>query len=356
MIYAKNSSNISNMKKTIISIENCIRFFTEPERSSFLTFQICIDKKHLTSKIYHLKVSGDLQTILEQQFLIGQHSITFHGSHEDPILQDDKYVFLSIHLGSQLLKHQPEKITIQIIQDHFLYEEVFENLPYISLFDTLYSQIVENTVTTTKECSLTFHLGQSNSDYHEEQFLLKIGESFDFSHYLPLYSYIGVQCSYEDVFPEIEEKFILKGQKGIYETGTYQDLNHLYVSQLPFSNKYINHYNSQNITPSTFNLVNIIDDILNYHQTHTIQYFESDHDFLKEHYKNNLTYSQSNLYSHKKLKGIIHTEQEVCHDCPYKAICLQVVPSGLSYDLLKENIAKSSHQDCRIFTLIDDEN
>jgi hypothetical protein len=339
------------MRKTIISIENCIRFFEETFRDSFLTFQLPIEKRYISPEPYSLRVSGDSHVILEQEFLIGKHSITFIQSHEDPIVQDDTHIFLSIHLGSSLLKHKPGEIVIEITQGNFLYQEKFTQLSYSSLFDTLYSKIIGNTVTTSKDCNLSIHLGDSQSNYHEEYFPLKNGEIFDFSHYLPLYSYIGVQCSYENIFPEIEEKFILKGQKGIYETASFT-ADKKYVSQLPFSDTYLHHYNSQNTPDSMFTLVNTIDDILSFHQNHPIQYFESDYHFLSEHYKKSLTYSQSNLYSSKPLKGVIHTDLELCSKCPYRAICLQVVPSGLSYDLFKENMSKESFNECRLFKLI----
>ena len=342
------------MPKTIISIENCIRFFEETFRNSFLTFQLPIEKINITSETYFLKVSGDSHIILEQDFLIGNNSITFIGSHEDPIVQDNTHLFLSIHLGSNLLEHKPEEIVVEITQGHFVYQEKFKYLPYSSLFDDLHSKITGKTVTSSKDCSLSIHLGDSKANYHEEYFHLKNGEIFDFSRYIPLYSYIGVQCSYENFFPEIEEKFIIKGQKGIYETASFTD-DKEYVSQLPFSNTYIYHYNSQNTPSGMFNLVDKIDDILRYHETHKVQHFESDYHFLQDHYKKKYTYSQSNLYSNKKLKGVIHTDLELCFESPYKAVCLQVVPSGLSYDLFKENISKNKPKECRIFNLIDNQ-
>ena len=340
------------MSKTVLSIENCIRFFKSGiQRDSFLTFQIPILKKNITNNNFFLKVIGNGLSIIEQEFFINKDKITFFNSHEDPIVENHDTIFLSVHIPQNLLQKKPLSINVEISSIKLsIYNEKFNNLPYSFLFDKLNSEIINDYfIKSIQNCNLTLHLGNAQGEYSEQYFSLKKDELFDFSSYLPLFTYIGVQCSYEQTIPEIEEKFIIKGQKGIYETGDYKDT---YVSQLPFKNEYINHYDEFNEPQLKFKEVYSIDEIINFHQDFPIQYFQTSFDFLIEHYKNNSTYSQSNLFSSKKIKGIVHTSNEICHECPNKATCLQVIPSGLSYDLFKENLSKSKTKECRIFQLI----
>lgn len=344
------------MPKTILSIENCIRFFkTGIQRDSFLTFQIPILKKLISTSDFFLKIFAEDSLLLEQNFLINKDKIVFLNSHEDPIIQSSDTVFLSIHISKELLHKKPDTINLEISDTkQIVYNEQFNNLPYKSLFDSLNSEIVNDLfIKSNQDCDLTLHLGNAQSKYTEEHFVLKKDELFDFSSYLSQFTYIGVQCSYESKSPEIEEKFIIKGQKGIYETGTYKNA---YVSQLAFKNVYINQYDEFNQPELKFKEVYSIDEVINFHQSFPIHYFQTNFYFLIEHYKNNTTYSQSNLFSSKKLRGVVHTSNDICHHCPSKAVCLQIIPSGLSYDLFKENLSKSQPVECRVFQLIKQKN
>ena len=342
-------------KKSYLSIETCLRWLqSETTRVSFLTLQIPLNKKLidydncLTATVKHKN-----QTIWRQILYIYSDKIVFLDSHEDPTLQDENIVFVNIHLPDFLLKDKPDSLEFKIEQNntvHFLKQ--LDKLPYEQLFHTLHSKIEDDCILSDKDCQLTFHLGESSSQYHEEEFFLKANFSFNFKKYLKDYSYIGVQCSYENQSPEIEEKHILKGQKGIYETASIVDKNLKYNSSILFSEKYLNIYDISEM--KNFKKILSIDEIVFYHKDNPIQFFEIDYQFLVHTYKSSLTYSQSNLYTEKQTKGTFHIDNQVCLQCNQKSICMQTVPSGLSYDLMKENIRleESEHTKCRIYQLI----
>lgn len=342
-------------KKSYLSIETCLRWLKyETTRFSFLTLQIPLLKhsidydKYLTATVKHRE-----NILWSQVIYLYLDKVVFVDSHEDPVLQDDKIVFVNLHLPDNILKNMPDILEFKIEQNGVVqYVKTMDNLPYQQLFHTLYSTIKNDSILSEKDCQLTFHLGDSSSNYHEEEFFLKANSPFIFKQYISHYSYIGVQCSYENDVPEIEEKHIIKGQKGIYETAIISDNNLKYNSSILFSEKYLNQYDIKDM--KKFTKVLSIDDIASYHEKNPIHFFEIDYQFLINTYKTSLTYSQSNLYTEKQTKGIFHFDNQVCQQCNQKSVCIQTVPSGLSYDLMKENICleENEYKKCRIYKLI----
>ena len=335
------------MHKISLSIENCLRWLEkEIVKTSFLTFQIPIPENSLSADFLKAKVYA-LDAIWEQTLQVNSDKVIFIDSHEDPILKRDGFIFLNLHLEVSLFYNKPKEIILEITQNSLLiHRESLFNLPYDRLFNQLYSKIEGFNILSKKDCNLTLHLGDSQAMYHEEQFELKNNVPFNFQSYIKDYSYVGVQCSYDQDSPEIEEKHILKGQKGVYETAIYKKT---YYSCLPCSEKFLNHYGANN---TQFKEINSIDELITYYHSNQPHSFYMDYHFLINHYQSHLTYSQNNIFSSKPLKGKIHLDNMVCQQCSKKSACMQAVPSGLSYDLFKLNIALNDPEECSIYNLL----
>lgn len=348
-------------KKSNISIETCFRWLDYGiERTSFLTFQIPVKKMNIDfqSNGVSLAMTGEVffngQKIWQQVIYVYPDKIIFDNSHEDPLFEYGDFTYINLHLYKEVFKDfqttGDNQLELKLKQkDKVLFEEGLSNIPFDKYFHENHSFILGTTVTSKKDCILTLHLGTPDNHYHEQRFELKSNEIFDFSSYIEPYSYIGVQCSYVNTWPEIEEKHILKGQKGIYETCILNDGKNQHYSSLPFSPTYLN----TKYPKDGFIEVKNIDEIVSYHQHHPVKKFTMDKEFLIPHYKKTSTYSQSGLYcNQKKNNSKIHIQNSVCENCPFQSECLQTVPSTLSHQLWRENLALENFKECRIFKII----
>ena len=82
-----------------------------------------------------------------------------------------------------------------------------------------------------------------------------------------------------------------------------------------------------------------------------IHFYEIDANFIENQYKLKNTYGLNKTYTTKESKKH-HIDLELCQTCQFRSLCMELVPSGLSHDLFKENIFKDDHNECRIYQLI----
>lgn len=348
------------MKNIKISIECCIRYFKQQiKRNDFLTFQIPLPIKYIGKEaVFYLQSLKDNQkiNIFEQKFVIEENHITFFNSHEDPILKDENFVYLSLHTPTEIIPKDFKVLGLSI--EGFEKSPInyrFEELTADKLFHNMKSNICKDgyTIESNEATTLTLHLGDKEGVYTEETFPIDKSNSFNFKEYVKNYVYIGLQCSYENQNPEIEEKHIIKGQKGIYETAILKDSNGKIISQglLDFDDKYLNTYQDKEIQENGFQEVLSIDELIEFHKTTPIQYFESSLPFLYSTYTSQNTYSQARIFKMGKVRKH-HIELKVCQSCQLNTECLQVVPSGLSEDLFKKNLRLRTFKECAIYNLI----
>lgn len=341
------------MKKINISIEHCLRYFeNEIKRDSFLTFQVPFPHNVREREAKFSLFSENNSLIFTQSFIIKNNHIQFFGSHEDPIVSDKDNIFLSLHIPIDRLPKTFTSLKLQVNGlENFDLEQMFSDINF-NTCNNLFSSISSDgfSIKSEKDCTLTFHLGDNQANYKEESFTLNRNKEFNFKDYVQRFQYIGIQCSYEDIFPEIEEKHIIKGQKGIYETSIlYKEDTIIAQGLLPFDNKYLNQIQT---TEKQFIKVNNIKELIEYHKEHPICFFESSIEFLEPSYRANNTYSQSKVYAEKKTKKQTHLDLSLCKECKFSCECIQVVPSGLSHELLLKTLPKSNYNDCEIHELI----
>lgn len=353
---------MSNTSNIIFSVEKGFRFFQDGiSFFHFFMIEFEVPKKLIGNKNYYFSLIDESNKEIYFKDIIidiSNHRIVTPNSHEDPLVENDNSYFICFQIDSELLS------TFTKNCQAFFYEKNSDELTLISCspvgilseiynrYKTQhYSKIINNhQLVSIKNCSLTLHLGDSDGNYSEQYYQLKVNEIFDFSKYIHGFEYIGVQCSYENEIPEIEEKHIIVGQKGIYLSGYFYDGQTKISPPLPFVEQYQKQYNK-----SEFTKVNSIEEIINHYKSKKTspKYFESNLYFLLTNYLSTPTYSQDKLYSDKKPHKKNHFLLENCKICPNNFKCIQIVPSGLSSELFKENITLNKHNDCRIFKLFD---
>jgi len=352
------------LKENIIfSIEKGFRFLeTGISLFHFFMIQFEINKNLIKNNFYRFSlVDKNRQEIYSKEIFldITKKRIITPNSHEDPLIEDKNNYYICFQIENELLPNFTEEL------DVFFYEKDKNLLKLISfanvgvlfkIYDRYngehYSKIInEYQIVSKKDCSLTLHLSDSNAEYLEQYFQLKANEIFSFKDYIQKFEYIGVQCSYENENPEIEEKHIIVGQKGIYLSGYFYDNGVKIMPPLLFLQKYQKEYKL-----SDFVKINFIDELINFYQSRKIKpkYFESDLNFLLPGYLEGPTYNQDKLYSDKKPTKTHQFLLECCKICPHNFKCIQVVPSGLSSELFKKNIAIEKPNDCKIFNLLDE--
>lgn len=345
------------MDKITFSLEKGFRIFkSEINYFHFFMVQFEIDSKKINTGDYLFKISNDNIGIKDKKIYIEteQGKIITYNSHEDPLVYENNKYYICFQIETELLRKLIGKshISLYSIKNELIAETIIFNLndKYLKYDGTHYSQLLGNTIHTKKACFLTLHLGDKDAIYSEERFPLNSNEFFDFSEYLKKYEYIGVQCSYEDEDPEIEEKHIVIGQKGIYLSGYLKLDNNIKIEPpLLFKEAYQKEYLEKDLL-----LVNSLNDLLNFYlkNKRKPRYFESTLNFLLPGYLSQLTYNQDGLYSTNPISKKNHFVLEVCKNCNKNYQCLQAIPSGLSQELFKKNIFLDNSNDCDIYTKI----
>jgi len=346
--------------KVSFSVEKGFRYFSN--KVSFFHFfmvQLQIDKKEVVDGYYLFKLlSLNNNLVYSKKIQIDSlnNRIITHNSHEDPLVQDEYFYYICFQIDSEKIIDFNENLNFcfQSESGNLIFSKIIEPLsPIYNKYTTRhYSKIIDNyNLVSDKDCIFTLHLGDRYGKYSEESFLLLAGETFNFFKYIQQYSYVGLQCSYEHESPEIEEKHIVIGQKGIYLSGFAKIENKKISSVLPFNEKYQQEYSIEQLTEITS-----IDELIFYYKNNKIKpkFFESNLFFLLPQYQNALTYSQDGLFSTKKTNGKTHFFLDVCKNCDKNHKCLQIIPSGLSLELLRKNITLENNSECNIYQLIND--
>lgn len=319
----------------------------------FFMIQIPISKQKIQTGHYYFSLSHQNPKIDYTKSLwidIEKKIIITENSHEDPLIESDTDYFICFQIDIAILKQLKNSITVFFQQkEDILFTHHFENLSqyYTNYFHKHYSSIQNYSIISQKDCILTLHLS-SNNHYEEKIFTLNNHQPFDFKNYIQKYDYIGLQCSYENETPEIEEKHIIVGQKGILISGYFYDNGKKIMPPFLFQEHYQKKYSS-----SEFILINNIENLIDYYHKKSLKphTFESQFEFLKLGYESQLTYNQDKIYSNLPLKSQKHYQLNICKNCSQSFRCLQTVPSGLSYQLMQKNITLEEYRDCQIYQL-----
>lgn len=354
------------MNNVIFSVEKGFRFFQEGVSFfHFFMVQFGVPKKLIGNKDYYFSlVDENNNEIYSKDIFIDlvKFRIVTPNSHEDPLVEDSDNYHICFQIDSELLSTLNQSCSV------LFYEKNNKDLKLLSsshvgqLADIYnryktehYSEVINNhQLVSKKDCPLTLHLGDSKGNYSEQYYNIKAGEIFDFKKYIQDFEYIGVQCSYEHEVPEIEEKHIIVGQKGIYLSGYFYEnesnLSSVIRPPLPFIEHYQKIYNK-----NEFLKVNSINEFIGHYKLNKNKpkFFESNLNFLLPTYLKESTYNQDKVYSDKKPQKKNHFLLETCQKCPLNSRCVQVVPSGLSAELFNRNMTIESCEDCHIFKLME---
>lgn len=362
------------LKNIDFAIERGFRLFQNGvENFHFFMIQIKINKNIIPDGSYlFLLKNKESHIIYKKDIVIDSFKkrIITPYSHEDPLVEDENHYMICFQLEESEIKNLNEELFLyfQNKDEKELIEPTkMPNLQEIFQYHfKKYSNIVDDyNITTVKDCVLRLHLGDENGKYKEEEYFLKKGDKFSFQKYLT-YPYLGVQCSYENESPEIEEKHILIGQKAMTLSCVYYN-NFFYEALLPFNNKYQTLYYENdiegNLVSSSFfrilkeswNKVKNIEELINFYKNKKINFFEIDINFLLPQYKNKLTYGlnkvvklQEKEYNPKNF----HIDLDTCKNCELSSKCIQIIPSNMSAELFRKNLYLENRKDCEIYQLI----
>lgn len=362
------------MNNIDFAIERVFRFF-ENEKKTFECYvvQMTIKKSSISTGNYQFIVK-DINNILIYEvklFMdIENNKVIERSSHEDPLITTPNDYLVCLQLSLETLSSISGEVNISFGKyNHtpLLMHNIKEinKIFCIHKLTRAYSSIINDYyIVSKKDCILRIHVGSRQGKYHEEEYQLKSNELFYFKEYLNNNAYIGLQCSYEKEETEIEEKYIIIGQKGMVASHDLWDGELIYQPLLPFVEKYktlitesdIKVDNSlycyTNYVEDTIKEVENIDHLLNYLKDRPLLFFETNINFIKPQYIKKNTYGLNNTYS-KQINKIRHINSQLCMQCKNNTKCLQIVPSGLSKNILKENSAIDNETECRIYDFIE---
>lgn len=360
-------------EKITFSLEKGHRYFNQSEAFyNFLVVQFYIQQERImNNETYHF-------IFIKNENILYNYDITIHKDKKqvhskngllfvDPLIEADSLFNITFHfpldIFEKIKSFQDIKVQLVDMNNNVLMEKsintlknIFHDIEHAFSKVSWFSQIIQENenicITSKRNCTLTLHLGDDKKNYHEREFYLKENQCFSLLEYIGKYSYLGIQCSYEDIEPEIEEKFILVGLNGMSFTGILQT-NKGYIHPIfNYQPQFQQHYKGNELA---FTEVFSINDLISHynHYRHKPIVFPCDHEFIAKHYTKNSTYNQNLIFSANPPPIHPHTISENCQNCSFKSECLQIIPSGLSKELFKKNIALEKYQDCTIFQLID---
>lgn len=336
------------------SLERGIRFTSYGfEEFNFFMIQMKIHRKIIQSEELKINLTTEKANINKILYINEQENcIITPNSHEDPLVYDDEYFYICLQINSEMIKlFKNENFTITASNNgKVIYKDIGNNLLSLSknYNQEFLSYISENEVTTREKSILTLHLGSSNGKYHEEEFIIMPNQSYNFRHLIAKYEYVGLQFSYTDNIPEIEEKYILVGQKGIYKSG--KDKFDRASNPILFNHKYQRVLDDKELIE-----IDNVNDFLNFYQSKHIKpkVFTFSYEKLLQGYQLNNTYNQDGLFTKaKKNNKAHHYNLNVCKNCKMKSECLLALPSGLSNEMFKINLSIENETDCKIFKLL----
>lgn len=384
------------MKDIDFAVEKGFRLFKEGiSFFHFFMIQVKIAVHALPDETYRfsLRQKANQKEVFTIDIVIDSinHRILTPGSHEDPLVSDEQkeYYLICLQLPQDKLDEFKDialEVALFSLKDNreVLAYSALPNLhqAFLQYTKKHFSKLVDPyEIQTEKDCIFRLHLGDEQGNYQEKQWTLKAGETFYFKDYLQDYPYIGLQCSYENEVPEIEEKHIVIGQKGMTLSGNYwflpeNEINNnihtqkgiLFHALLPFNKTYqILYYSaSEDNLPEDANnyalckkenwqCTNSIKEVLNYYAEKKVSFFESTIEFLEPQYRQYPTYGiAKNITTiEKKHSSVFHLDLPVCRNCQNNHKCIQMIPSGLSDRLYKENLLIEEVTECRIYALIE---
>jgi hypothetical protein len=381
------------MKDIDFAVEKGFRLFEEGiSFFHFFMIQVKIAINSLPDETYRfsLRQKSNHKVVFTIDIVIDSihQRILTPGSHEDPLVSDEKkeYYLICLQLPQDKLD-EFKNIALEVAL--FSLKNNVEVLAYSALPDLNqaflqytkkhFSQLVAPyEIQTEKDCVFRLHLGDEQGHYQEKEWALKAGERFYFKDYLKDYPYIGLQCSYENEVPEIEEKHIVIGQKGMTLSGNYwfvpeNEGNNIekglcFHALLPFDKTYQILYSNtseHNLPEDAFDyalckkeewkVINTIKEVLDYYSKNKVSFFESTIEFLEPQYRKYPTYgiAKNIVTIEKRHPSIFHLDLPVCEHCQNNHKCVQMIPSGLSDRLYKENLLIEDAKECRVYELIE---
>lgn len=366
------------MKNIDFAIERGFRLFeNEVNFFHFYMIQIKIEKLKIVEKNYEFQLLNENSEIVYSRKIIidkNKNRIITPQSHEDPLVFDKDFYMICFQLWdnafynlkgnqfSMIFRNEYNVIINETIP--FDLKELFKNPDEkISNIESVYF------LTTNEDCIFRFHLGDEIGNYSEQEMKLEAGQKIYFKNYLE-HPYLGLQCSYENKIPELEEKHIIIGQKGMTLSGDYYSKeNILYSPLLPFKNEYKILYIEDSsdlliskemqelekkypvIKKEKWNKINTIKELIDFNQSKPIFFYEIDANFIENQYKLKNTYGLNKTYTSKDSKKH-HIDLELCQNCKVRSLCMELIPSGLSHDLFKENLFKEEVEECKIYQFI----
>lgn len=360
------------MKKFDFAIEKVFRFFNHNNYEHFqcAVIQMAILKDLIKEGEYDFNIMNNESNIFKVKLYIypNEKKVIEKGSHEDPLIETDKHFLVCLQIPLEVAKNLSGTSIITLSSNDKIIEKgVFQNLNIVFKSHSIKnnSMIKDYTLISEKDCILRIHVGQSTGQYHEEEYILHKNTPFNFKEYIEKNAYIGLQCSYEQEKVEIEEKYIMIGQKGMVNSHVFFDGTTYYQALLPFQKKYQRLIYQDKLPQDITEYINIkeekwedihsISELLNKLENKNLLFFETSLAFIIEQYKKNHTYGLYKTYSSIALKKAFHIDTEVCKNCKNNTKCLQMVPSGLSFNLLKMNVALENEKECIIFKRINNE-
>lgn len=344
------------MKNFNIAIEKGKRYLKENKIISFyfIATEFIFNKDDIVTGNYRVEFKNKEFVFFTQSLMIDveNRKVIVENSHEDPLTESENHFFICGQLTKELIKSEYQQIEcLFYFGDKIIRKQLLSTQEINSLFlvENWYSEIDRRNIyqiITQKDCIIRMHLGKNDSVYTEEEYLLKKENSFDFSQYLEQYEYVAVQCSYEEGC-DIEEKHVLKGLKGIWNSKYYIN-GERYIPMIPFSENYTTTSNEG------FTNITSMKDLLNYYITNkndSFKIFEMNDKFLENYYKEYKTTAIGKIYSSIESKKF-HIDSDLCNYCPDRSACMQLVPSGLSELLFKKNLIVENFENCSINKII----
>lgn len=361
-----NVENNVEIKNLFISLENTMRYLPEGiNRKVFFNIESLIKKDiALKNEIFieiNLCTKENEYLLIKRKAQFHNKRVVFENYHEDPTVEIGDYFCFAMAVERETIKdlmrehNLQEKDVLHIGGKAFFMENEnrkefvklkLDNIPWREIWgNDLFTEFIgDYQIKVNEDCELTLHKTNDKGVYSEESKDLKAGEVLDFQKYLEDYVYLGIQFSRNDIYPEIEEKYIVKGQKGMYESNILVVKDELYYSNIVFHEKFL-----KKLTPlSNFTEINSIKDLLGYYKEDIlrIKFFEMSYQYLEDNYKNKKIYTQSRIFSTNRNSKFYHIDNKVCEKCSVKNICIQNIPSNLSEQLSKKVIYLENEEEC----------
>lgn len=326
------------------------------EHFNFFMLQFKIDKSTLVNNdlklsIYNSEYTFEKTIIVDK---VNKRLIT-PTSHEDPLVSDETNYYICLQLPeSEIINFGDDKFTAMIVNGNnvILKEEGDRLLEKSKNYKSShFSELKGMTVLTHRDSVLTLHLGDKFGKYTETEMVANAGTTFDFTNFINNYEYIGIQFSYTNLIPEVEEKYIIVGQKGIFISGKISlgDSEPLEIQNpILFDSKY-----QRELKQDELIIVDTINEFLKYYENKAPKIFEFSYEKILEGYKTRITYNQDGLYSKKNYNGNQkHYNLTICKECSKKTECLISVPSGLSKELFRVNSQLEKAEDCSVYQVL----